>query len=170
MQVMKQLKSQQSHHYWMPYTIYINEQVLENKIRLREDVPYFSILSQWHFIQFEYGLDKKGQRSQFKISYFDNQDLKSKQYYLGNSQYYSLFINTKFYAYFGGDFTIYQKLKGQLAGFYFISNYPHDLDFLIFCHYSCKTCNGPQISDCLSCHDNNERVYLEDIQQCVCPI
>lgn len=36
---------------------------------------------------------------------------------MGDLVYSNLFINTKYYAIFGGDYTIYKKLKGQLADF-----------------------------------------------------
>ncbi|CAD8176760.1 unnamed protein product [Paramecium pentaurelia] len=159
-----------SHHYYMPYVGPLEQYIQDDIISLREDLPYLELLSKWHFISFEHGINRNDQRSQFKLSYFENNNLISNTYYLGNMKYNSLFINTKYYAIFGGDYTVYEKMKGQVAGFYFISNYYEDLNIEYNCHYSCQTCNGPMFSDCLTCYDNNERVYLEELHQCICPL
>ncbi|CAD8126690.1 unnamed protein product [Paramecium sonneborni] len=162
-----------SHHYWMPNLFGLN--ALEQSpstdiINLRDDLPYLELLSKWHFISFEHGIYFESQRSQFKINYFDNNDLVSNTYYLGNFKFNNLFINTKYYAIFGGDYTVYQKMKGQIYGFYFRSNYQDDLNIQFTCHYSCLTCNGPMSTNCLSCKDNNQRIYLEESHQCICPL
>ncbi|CAD8156959.1 unnamed protein product [Paramecium octaurelia] len=158
-----------AHHYWMPYPSPLDQNPKNDKISLRGDLQYLDLLQKWHFVSFEYGLNSYDQRSQFKLNYFEDVDLVSKTYYLGNQQYNNLFINTKYYAIFGGDYTIYEKMKGQISGFYFKSNYYFDLNIEFNCHYSCQTCDGPLNSNCLSCYDNNERVFLEEFHKCVCP-
>ncbi|CAD8108685.1 unnamed protein product [Paramecium primaurelia] len=157
-----------SHHYWMPYPQNQLSDSKEDKISLRGDLQYLELLSKWHFISFEYGIKGTSQRTQFKLNYFEKNNLMSKTYYLGNKQYNSLFINTKYYAILGGDYTVYEKMKGYLARFYFKSNFQNDLNIQFNCHHSCKTCNGPLLSNCLSCNDQ-KRVFLDDIHQCVCP-
>ncbi|CAD8128315.1 unnamed protein product [Paramecium sonneborni] len=160
-----------SHHYRMPYPIYI-ENPLNDKLSIRKDLPYQELLTKWHFISFEYGLERKDSKSQFKVNFFENKVLKRHTYPLGDSQYHSLFINTKYYAIFGGDYFLFDKLKGQLAGFQFISNYQEDQNIDYSCHQSCKTCFGPLENNCLSCYENpqNIYIYLEEQHQCSCPI
>ncbi|CAD8117342.1 unnamed protein product [Paramecium sonneborni] len=159
-----------SHHYWMPFNEMVYEfQKWADNISLRDDLPYLQLLSKWHFVSFEHGINVNNLRSQFKLNYFENNNLVSKTYYFGDEYYGNLFINTKFYAFFGGDRTVYDKMKGQTYGFYFITNLQNDLNIEFNCHYSCQTCNGPMSINCLSCYDNNERIFLEESHQCVCP-
>ncbi|CAD8121897.1 unnamed protein product [Paramecium sonneborni] len=165
-----------SHHYRMPFPNLINQYSINDRVIISGDLPYLEILSKWHFISFEYGLDPENgyygpyQRTQFQITYFENYDLKSKTSYLGDELYKSLFINIKYNVIFGGDFTVYEKMKGYVARFYFKSNYQDNLNIQFYCHYSCQTCYGPLLSNCLSCNVNTQMIYLEELHQCVCPI
>ncbi|CAD8185287.1 unnamed protein product [Paramecium pentaurelia] len=158
-----------SHHYWMPYPQLINENAQNDRISLRGNLEYFQILSNWHFISFQHGIEENGSKSKFKLTHIDNNNLITNTYYLGNNQFSNLFINKKYYAIFGGDYTVDEKMKGQIASFYFKSNFKEDLNFNYICHYSCKTCFGPLFSNCLTCKENDERVML-DLHQCVCQI
>ncbi|CAD8067414.1 unnamed protein product [Paramecium sonneborni] len=38
------------------------------------------------------------------------------------------------------------------------------------CHYSCLDCDGPNISNCLSCSVESQRIYFSEYQQCRCPL
>ncbi|CAD8125180.1 unnamed protein product [Paramecium sonneborni] len=37
------------------------------------------------------------------------------------------------------------------------------------CHFSCKECDGPLNSNCLSCHEDSQRIYLSEYKVCICP-
>ncbi|CAD8109141.1 unnamed protein product [Paramecium sonneborni] len=158
-----------SHHYRMPYPTFI-ENSRHDKLTIRQDLPYQTLLTKWHFISFEYGLEQKESKSQFKVNFFEDKILQSHTYPLGDSHYHSLFINTKYYFIFGGDYFLFDKLKGQLAGFQFVSNYNENLNKEYSCHSSCKTCFGPLQNNCLSCYENPQNIYLEEQNQCSCPI
>ncbi|CAD8109520.1 unnamed protein product [Paramecium sonneborni] len=160
-----------SHHYRVPYPMYI-ENPQNDKLSIRQELPYQELLTKWHFISFEYGLEGRDSKSQFKVNFFENKVLKSHTftYLLGDFKYHSLFINTKYYAIFGGDYFLFDKLKGQLAGFQFITNYQENYNIDFSCHQSCQTCFGPLQNNCLSCFEDPQNTYLEELHQCSCPI
>ncbi|CAD8187793.1 unnamed protein product [Paramecium pentaurelia] len=37
------------------------------------------------------------------------------------------------------------------------------------CHFSCKECDGPSSSNCLSCYEESKRIYLQEYKVCICP-
>ncbi|CAK88405.1 unnamed protein product (macronuclear) [Paramecium tetraurelia] len=37
------------------------------------------------------------------------------------------------------------------------------------CHYSCKECDGPTETDCLSCPEESSRIYQSQYKSCICP-
>jgi len=45
-----------------------------------------------------------------------------------------------------------------------------DIENINYCHYSCKTCNGPTAKDCLTCFDNSisHRTFVSNDQACLC--
>lgn len=42
----------------MPYPIYLEKYATNDKLTLRGDLPYLQLLTKWHFISFEYGLEE----------------------------------------------------------------------------------------------------------------
>ncbi|CAD8125631.1 unnamed protein product [Paramecium sonneborni] len=37
------------------------------------------------------------------------------------------------------------------------------------CHYSCETCEGPTSTDCITCSEQSQRLYLKSFKSCICP-
>ncbi|CAD8211806.1 unnamed protein product [Paramecium pentaurelia] len=127
---------------------------------------YLDALTSWHYIQFEYGR-KSGPKTLLTIKYFAG-NLDMDQDSFGNYPNQGLFINTKYYAIFGSDMTNVRKLKGQLSHFKFTYNYDSDKDFTYQCHYTCSTCNGPLENNCITCSDVQNRILMEDKDECIC--
>ncbi|CAD8107881.1 unnamed protein product [Paramecium sonneborni] len=48
-------------------------------------------------------------------------------------------------------------------------NCPFYIDYFNFCHFSCERCDGPTDTDCLSCSESSNRIYIREYKTCICP-
>ncbi|CAK84286.1 unnamed protein product (macronuclear) [Paramecium tetraurelia] len=59
------------------------------------------------------------------------------------------------------------QLKIQIFDFQFF-NCVEDVELGQKCHRTCKECDGPTKSDCLSCAESSNRRYYPDFKECIC--
>ncbi|CAD8122669.1 unnamed protein product [Paramecium sonneborni] len=38
-----------------------------------------------------------------------------------------------------------------------------------YCHNNCNQCDGPTESDCLSCNESQNRIFIQEYKSCICP-
>ncbi|CAD8128826.1 unnamed protein product [Paramecium sonneborni] len=118
-------------------------------------------LKQWHFLSvilrdnlitiqltFYKGFDQQFYETQIQVNQFHEVQFKLQ---LGN---------------------IFQSLNNYLIGILQnikFTNFAPQLNSIKSCHYSCKECDGPTYTDCLSCLEESQRIYLKQFKVCVCP-
>ncbi|CAD8200405.1 unnamed protein product [Paramecium octaurelia] len=128
---------------------------------------YLNGIQQWHFIQYEYGRSQSHDKNLIQIQFSNELGLQS--FPTGSNKYQSSFINSKFYYVFGGDYFSNNMLQAWVSDFKFEFNYQDDRQLMNnVCYYSCKTCNGPQQTNCLSCIPDSNRVYIPEENKCLC--
>ncbi|CAK91983.1 unnamed protein product (macronuclear) [Paramecium tetraurelia] len=128
---------------------------------------YLNGIQQWHFIQYEYGRQQSRDKNLLQIQFSNELGLQS--FPIGSNKYQSSFTNSKFYYVFGGDYFSSNMLQAWVSDFKFEFNYQDDRQLMNnVCYYSCKTCNGPQQTNCLSCIPDSNRVYIPEENKCLC--
>ncbi|CAD8213585.1 unnamed protein product [Paramecium octaurelia] len=131
---------------------------------------YFEGLQQWHYIQYEYGRSNIDQRMLLQIQF--SNDLGKLYENLGNNIFSGSFTNARFNLFFGGDSinsnTNNEFIEAYIYDFKMQYNYAEDKPFNLNCHYTCLTCDGPLISNCLTCDSNSNRFYQVELKMCKC--
>ncbi|CAK68281.1 unnamed protein product (macronuclear) [Paramecium tetraurelia] len=131
---------------------------------------YFEGLQQWHYIQYEYGRSNIDQRMLLQIQF--SNDLGKLYENLGNHIFSGSFTNARLNLFFGGDTTNsntnHEFIEAYIYDFKMQFNYAEDKLFNLNCHYTCKTCEGPLISNCLTCDANSNRFYQVELKMCKC--
>ncbi|CAD8136990.1 unnamed protein product [Paramecium pentaurelia] len=124
------------------------------------------LLSQWHFIQYEEGSSLNQGKPIYRV-YFPQNDQFIECKWNNPINHFS---NVNLYIDIGGDRFYPSNFKGYLSDWKFFqycqNNY--ESSYEIPCHYSCQTCQGISALDCLSCHENSNRIYSPNHHQCIC--
>ncbi|CAD8109139.1 unnamed protein product [Paramecium sonneborni] len=96
-------------------------------------------------------------------------------FYEGSQQYYYDFFETvqQFHLIqFRLEFGNIQKQTSNYLNTQFrrlnFESCPFMFGVFVDCHYSCEACDGPTQSDCLSCRENSNRIYIPEYKTCVC--
>ncbi|CAD8103066.1 unnamed protein product [Paramecium primaurelia] len=152
-----------SHMYSTPKFGPINEQ-FQQKLNFRDNGEYFyQQLQQWHIVSFFY---RQTNGPSVTFNFISSNKIIYEKFPEEYAQ--GLFTNTKYYAIFGGDRTIQQKLRGQIAYAKFEYNFQENTELNIVCHQTCSQCNGPLSTNCLECDSQKNRIFSEDLKICSC--
>ncbi|CAD8094422.1 unnamed protein product [Paramecium primaurelia] len=152
-----------SHLYSTPLLGSVNQNQQE-RLTFRDDGQYYyQQLQQWHMVQFTY---EQHNGPTVSFNFVSSNNIIIEKFPDENAQ--GLFINTRYYAIIGSDRTTLKKLRGQLANLIFRFNYQSNTQINLSCHYTCNTCNGPLLTNCLKCYGQQNRIYSEDLKTCSC--
>ncbi|CAD8054944.1 unnamed protein product [Paramecium sonneborni] len=139
----------------------VNIDFSDNPFLIQKEIDISNDIKLWHYISVGVIDDE----FQFYITFFED----FKEYNNHFSQFVNHFHMVRYQLEYGNvekQFTNYLNIQFSRMNFY---NCPKDVNPFGFCHFSCKKCDGPTSSNCLSCSKYSNRIYLPDQKSCVCP-
>ncbi|CAD8087564.1 unnamed protein product [Paramecium sonneborni] len=128
-------------------------------------IQYQDLLINWHYIQYEIGTNNNYGQPLFSIFYPSQNQVFQYKWTMPINH----FTGTILHYFVGGDNFTKNYLVGQLSDLT-LTLYctTPTITFNIKCHYTCNTCDGPTISNCLSCPANSFRVQSITQKTCTC--
>ncbi|CAD8169357.1 unnamed protein product [Paramecium pentaurelia] len=126
---------------------------------------YSELLIQWHYFQYEIGTLNNDGQPIFSI-FFPSID-QIRQFNWNKKIYH--FSGTLFITYFGGDDFTQNYFRGNVSNLQFKRLCKPEIEiFMPTCHYSCLTCDGPTINNCLTCYEQSFRSFSKKEKICAC--
>ncbi|CAD8169558.1 unnamed protein product [Paramecium octaurelia] len=135
----------------------INIDFSNDPFLIRQSFDILSDLKLWHYLN----VRKFENSIQISINFFQQekyefyQEVKQFNLVQYKLQYGDLLQTHSYY------------LKVQIFDFKFF-NCPEKIELENECHETCKECDGPTKSDCLSCVESSNRRYYPEFKECLC--